>query len=84
MNHLGTVTRVEMQERLRVGSRPKVGAVHLEFSAELRIVVDLAVEDHDESTIITCHWLGSSVGKVDDRKPSMPHTATPIRAPPST
>src|ERR1700732_1305525 len=64
MYHLGAVTSIEVQERLRVGSRAKVGAVLLEFSAELRIVVDLAVENNDESTILTCHWLGSSVGKV--------------------
>src|ERR1700680_533941 len=76
MYHLGAITCIEMQERFRVGSRAKVGAVPLELSAELRIVVDLAVEDNDKLTVITCHWLGSSVGKVDDRKPSMAQTAT--------
>jgi hypothetical protein len=83
MYHLGAVPRVKMQERLRVGSRTETGTVPLEFSAELRIVVDLAVEHDDESTVVTFHRLGSSVGKVDDRKPSMPQTAMPVDTPPS-
>jgi hypothetical protein len=82
MYHLGAVPRIEMQERLGVGSGTETGAVSLKFDAQLRIVVDLAVEYDDESTVVTNHWLGSSLGKVDDRKPSVPQTAMPVQAPP--
>src|SRR5579864_5968826 len=82
MYHFGAVPHIEMQQRLGVGSRTEVDTVFLEFGAKLWIVVDLAVEYDDESTDITNHWLGSSVGKVDDRKPSMPKTAMTVVTPP--
>jgi hypothetical protein len=56
----------------------------LELDAQLRVVVDLAVEHDDETAVFTCHRLGSTVGKVDDREPSMPEAATPVRGPPRT
>jgi hypothetical protein len=84
MYHLGAVTRVEMQEHLRVGGRAKAGALCLEFGTELRIIVDLAIEYDDETAVFTGHWLGSTVGEVDDRKPSMPEGAMPVRAPPGS
>src|SRR6202050_2748015 len=84
MYHLGAVTRVEMQQHLRVGARAEAGAVRLEFGTELRIIVDLAIEYDDEAAVFTGHWLGRTVGEVDDRKPSMPESAMPVRAPPGT
>src|SRR5580658_1913584 len=66
MNHLGTVARVEMQERFCVGGCAEACAVSLEFCAQLRIVVDFAVEHDDETAVFTGHRLGSTVGKVDD------------------
>jgi hypothetical protein len=42
-----------MQEYLRVGGCAEVGAFRLEFSTELRIVVNLAVEHHDKTTVLT-------------------------------
>src|SRR5580700_1188374 len=53
VNHPCAVTRVEMQECLRVGGCAEVGAFRLEFSAELRIVVNLAVEHDDKPTVLT-------------------------------
>ena len=44
----------------------RVSALDLEFHTQLRIVVDLAVEHNDETTVFTCHWLGSTIGKVND------------------
>ena len=84
MHHLGAVARVEMQERLRVGGRAEARAVGLEVHAQLRIVVNLAVEHDDETAVFTCHRLGSTVGKVEDREPSMPQAAAPVRGPPRT
>src|ERR1700691_2549074 len=84
MYHLGAMARIEMQEHLGVGGRAEAGAVRLEFGAELRIIVDLAIEYDDETAVFTGHWLGSTVGEVDDRKPSMPEGAMPVRTPPST
>jgi len=46
--------------------------------------VDFAIEHNDETAVFTGHRLGSAVGKVDDRKPSMPEAAMPVRAPPGT
>ncbi len=59
-------------------------AVSLEFSAQLRIVVDFAVEHDDETAVAAGHRLGSTVGEVDDRKPSMPEAAMTVRGPPGT
>ena len=56
--------------------------VGLELRAQLRIVVDLAVEHDDETAVFTRHRLGGAVGKVEDRQPTMPEAATPVRAPP--
>src|ERR1700677_2525906 len=84
MDHLGAVTRVEMQQHLRVGGRAEAGAVRLELGTELRIIVDLAIEYDDETAVFTGHWLRSTVGEVDDRKPSMPEGAMSVRAPPGT
>jgi hypothetical protein len=53
MYHLAAVTLVEMQKCLRVGGRAEVGAVRFEFSTELRIVVNLAVEHDDKPTVLT-------------------------------
>ncbi len=61
MYHLGAVVRVKVQERLCVGGRTEAHAVVFEFRAQLRIVVDLAVEHDDETVVFTCHRLGSTV-----------------------
>ena len=71
-----------MQQHFRVGGRAEARAVGLEFRAQLRIVVDLAVEHDDEPAVVTHHRLRSSVGEIDDREPSMPQAATPVPAPP--
>src|ERR1700733_10908641 len=84
MYHLGAVTRVEMQEHLRVGGRAEAGAVRLEFGTELRIIVDLAIDCDDEPAVFAGHWLASTGGEGDDRQPSMPEGAMSVRAPPGT
>jgi hypothetical protein len=66
MHHLGTVARVQMQERLGIGGCAEEHTISLEFCAQLRIVVDFAVEHDDETAVFTGHRLGSTVGKVDD------------------
>src|SRR4029077_7364990 len=49
VHYLGAMTRVEVQERLRVGGGAEARAVGLELGAQLRIVVDLAIEHDDET-----------------------------------
>ena len=83
MHHVGTALRVEMQERLGIGGRAEARTIDLEFCAQLRIIVDFAVEYDDETSVFTGHRLGSAVGKIDDRKPSMPESAMSVHAPPS-
>ena len=68
MHHLGAMTRVEVQEHLRIGGRAEARAVGLELDAQLRIVVDLAVEHDDEPAVFTDHRLRSALGEIDDRR----------------
>jgi hypothetical protein len=42
-----------------------------EVFAQLAIVVNLTVEDHDESAVMREHRLMSGTAGIDDRKPAM-------------
>ena len=63
---------VPVQENLGIGM---VGlesvTLRLQFSPEIRMVVDLAVEDDCDFLVGRAHWLGT-IGKINNRKPPMP------------
>src|SRR2546430_6683187 len=82
MHHLGAVARVEVQERLRVGGRAEACTLGFELHTQLRIIVNLDIEHNDGAAALSCHRLGSAVGKIDDRKASMPQAAMPVPTPP--
>ena len=43
-------------------------ALGLELGTEFLEVVDLAVEDNDDATVLVGHRLGASLGQVEDRQ----------------
>ena len=60
----------------------KAHAFGLELLAQRRIVVDLAVEDDDEPSVVADHWLRGALREIEDRKPAVTEAAASILAPP--
>ncbi len=54
------------QQYFRVRLRAKVVAFAGELFAQLSIVVNLAVEDHDVAAVVGKHWLMPGGGGIDD------------------
>ena len=69
---------------LGVGLRPEAVAVRLELSAQLDVVVDLAVVEELQRAVLARERLAASVGQVDDREPRVAERdAGVVREPPS-
>jgi hypothetical protein len=45
---------------------PEVSAQGLELGANRRMIVDLAIEDHPDATILIAHGLVGGRGEIDD------------------
>ena len=59
---------VAVQEALGVGAAVELIALGLELGTEFLEVVDLAVEDNDDATVLVGHGLSASLGQVEDRQ----------------
>src|SRR5258705_14000844 len=71
-----------MNENLRVRVRAKGVSLPDELLSESLIVVDLAVEHKLDGSIFVGHWLGASLGKIDDRKAAMAQSDAAVRGEP--
>ena len=56
--------------RVRVVGPERVPAERLQLGPDLRVVVDLAVEDEVDRAVLVRHRLHRRVGEVDDREPA--------------
>src|SRR5438067_10623346 len=61
---------VPAQDRLGVGRAPKSVAKCFELGAQFTVVVDLAVVDELECTVVACERLHPGIAQIDDREPS--------------
>ena len=57
-----------MQEALGVGAAVELVALGLELGTEFLEVVDLAVEDNNDVTVLIGHGLSAGLGQVEDRQ----------------
>src|SRR5215469_16299163 len=84
MYHLRAMSRVQMQQDLRIGGGSEVDTVGFKFNPQLRIVVDFTIEDDHQTFIVTRHGLSSPIGKIDDREASVTQATSPVHTPPCT
>src|SRR2546422_1205057 len=65
-----TVLLVQVREHLSVRRTAERVAAALEISAQLAVVVDLAVVDHEDVAVLIGHRLPPRGGQVDEREPA--------------
>jgi hypothetical protein len=70
---------VAREQHLRVGLAAEAIALRAQLLAQLEVVVDLAVEDQLEPSIVGGERLESRVGEVDDREPQVSEADAVVR-----
>src|SRR5205823_5297636 len=81
LEHRAPVAGVEMQKRFRIGRRAEARALGLELGAQLRIIVNLAVEHDVDAAVLARHRLRGALREIEDRKPPMAEPAAAVVRP---
>ncbi len=76
--------RLQDDLSIRVVGLPLVAAYPLQFSANLRVVVNLTIERDPQRAILIAHGLRSCGREIDDRQPPMSQAHPPVRRNPGT
>src|SRR5712691_6411707 len=82
MNHCRAFGGVEVEQHLGVRLRAKRTSLCLELAPQRAVVINLAVESHDELPVRALHRLGAALGKVDDGQAPMTEAHAVVRGMP--
>src|SRR5438045_294650 len=82
MHHLSAVAGIEVQKRFGIRRCSELDSFGLQLRAQFRVVVDLAIEYNDETTVFANHRLRRAIRQIEDRQTAMGQTATAVCTPP--
>src|SRR5919201_2231628 len=71
LKRLHSPLAIGSQQHLRIGAAAKLMSELLEFTAQLEVVVDLAVVDDMQAAVCSAHWLPAGLAQIQDRKPAV-------------
>jgi hypothetical protein len=74
--------RMQNDFGIRMVRPPAMPPQRLQFTPDLRMVVNLPIERHPEGFIFIGHRLSGRLAQIDDREPAMPQTDPSLRIDP--
>ncbi len=82
VHHCLALIGIEVQKHFGVRAAAEDVAFPFKSAPEFPVVVDLAIEGHDEFAVSACHRLRACVRQVDDRQPPMAEAHTAVAGDP--